>query len=499
MKRTVPRMKNLEFDAPVNQDYFSAKFPISDGICPDVGEESIFGRAIKECSLITQASNSLIITAGLAAVATALQGHINVELPTGKICPVSLNLLTCADSGERKSTVEKLLNKGVKNYQIKNEESYRENFKKYKILIEMHDLKTKKIKKKLYLGSDREVDEGFNELLEHEKHKPEMPKSSNSIYEDSTVEALMSGLKNDSPNAYLGSSEGGVLINMLSESTTPYLNTIWSGDDVYVARKTTDSYTLCDVRLTTHIMIQPQTFMRFMHKSQSAVRVNGFLSRFLVCFPTPVSGYRQTSGIKFGEEFINIFHQKVEGFLDKIPPSRQLVVFSDEAKDIWLKIYNDIESKMAPGAIYANAKDHASKLAENIARVAALIHYFEQPFDSKISFEALNLSIKLVSFYSSHFMNYFCPPPKDVVLGNELLFWLNTLKNSGTRYVKKNYVLQFGPVMLRKSDSLNIAIGYLMSKGVIQIFDNKRTKIVDLCPLLPFDQKKFDIDIKFLW
>ncbi|MEL4255845.1 YfjI family protein [Shewanella xiamenensis] len=499
MKRIPPRMKNLEFDAQINSNVFNATFPISDGTCPDIGEETILGRAIKECSLITQASNSLIISAGLSAVATALQGHINVELPTGKICPVSLNLLTCADSGERKSTVEKTLNKGVKNFQLKHEESYRENLKKYEIFKGIHDIKTRKIKKKLCAGPVGGVDEGFNELLEHEKQKPEMPKSSNIIYEDSTLEALMSGLKNDSPNAYLGSSEGGVLINMLSESTTPYLNSIWSGDDVYVARKTTDSYILSDVRLTTHIMIQTQTFLRFMQKSQGAVRDNGYLCRFLVCFPTPVSGYRQTSGIKFGEKFIKIFHEKIEDFLNKIPPSRHLVEFSDEAKDIWLKIYNDIESKMSPGGVYDNAKDHASKLAENIARVAALIHYFEHAFDSKISVDALNLAVNLVSYYSLHFMNCFCPPPKEVVLGNYLLFFLNTLNKKGTRYVRKNYVLQFGPVSLRKRDSLNMAIGNLMSKGVISVYEYKKTNIIDLLPLCSFNQEKFDIDINLSW
>lgn len=498
MNHFVKRMKDLEIDAPINQNVFNATFPVSDGTCPDVGEETLLGRAIKECSLITQASNPLIISTALSAVATALQGHINVELPTGKICPASLNLLTCADSGERKSTVDKLLNEGVRNFQIKHEKSYREKLKKYEIFKGIHDVKTRKIKNKLYRGPGDGVDELLNELLEHEEQKPEMPKSPIIIYEDSTIEALMSGLKNDSPNAYLGSSEGGVLINSSLMSSTPVLNAIWSGDDVSVARKTTDSFTLLDVRLTTHIMIQTQPFMRFTQKSQGAVRDNGYLSRFLVCFPMPVSGYRQTSGIKFEKEFINIFHQKIEGFLDEIPSSRHLVEFSDEAKDIWLKTYNDIEIKMAPGALYANVKDHASKLAENIARVAALIHYFEHSFDSKISVEALNLAVNLVSYYSWFFLMFFCPPPIDFVLENDLLLWLNNCKNRGVRYVKKNHVLQYGPVNLRNKEGLNIAIGNLMLKGIILVHDYKKTKIIDMWPLLPFNQEKFSFDINFL-
>jgi len=498
MKRIPPRMKNLEFNEPINHFFSNVTFPISNGICPDIDEETILGRTIKECSLITQASNPLIISTALSAVAIALQGHINVELPIGKICPVSLNLLTCADSGERKSTVEKLLNRGVRNFQLKQENSYRESLIKYEFLKEIHDIKIRKIKKKLCRGTEVDVDEQLNELLKHEGQKPEMPKSPIIIYEDTTTEALMTGLKNDSPNAYLGSSEGGVLINSALMSSTPVLNAIWSGDDVSVARKTTDSFTLLDVRLTTHIMIQTQPFMRFVQKSQGAVRDNGYLSRFLVCFPTPVSGYRQTSGIRFEEEFINIFHQKIEGFLDEIPSSRHLVEFSDEAKDIWLKIYNDIEIKMAPGAIYANAKDHASKLAENIARVAALIHYFEHPFDSKISVEALRMAVNLVSYYSLFFMMFFCPPPLDVVLANDLSLWLNTFKNKGVRYIKKNYVLQFGPVNLRRREGLNIAIGSLISRGAILIHDYKKTKVIDLWPLMPFNQEMFDFNINFL-
>lgn len=161
-----------------------------------------------------------------------------------------------------------------------------------------------------------EINDPLQELIEHEAKQPQRPKAFRIIYEDSTLEALTFGLKNDSPYAYLGSSEGGVLMNSALMSNTPVLNAIWSGDDVTVTRKTTDSYTLSGVRLTTHIMIQPQALKRFMDKSQNVVRGNGFLSRFLVCFPMPLSGGRKTNGIRYEKEFINQFNQRIEELLE---------------------------------------------------------------------------------------------------------------------------------------------------------------------------------------
>lgn len=293
-------------------------FTVSNGVCPQIGKGTLLGNTIVETCLITQAAYPLIVSTALTAISTALQGHINVELPTGKICPISLNLLTCADSGERKSTVENQLMEGIKNHQKKRELTCKEQLIKYEILRDVHDAKTKSLKRKLLRnsGAEIEVNNLLKELVENEAKQPQRPKASRILYEDSTIEALTFGLKNDSPNAFLGSSEGGVLMNSALMSNTPMLNSIWSGDDVTVVRKTTDSYTLSGVRLTTHIMIQPQALKRFMDKSQDVVRGNGYLSRFLVCFPMPLSGGRRTSGIRYEKEFINQFNQRIEQLLE---------------------------------------------------------------------------------------------------------------------------------------------------------------------------------------
>lgn len=174
---------------------------------------------------------------------------------------------------------------------------------------------------------------------------------------------------------------------------------------------------------------------------------------------------------------------------------RIIVEFSDEGKERWFDISNDIELKMAPGGIYENARDHASKLGEIIARTAANIHYFDHPFDSKISVESLKTAIDLVSYYSFHFLSNFCPPPMEVILGQKLALWLSSYHERGTRYIRKNKVLQFGPPMLRKSKNLNDALNELLSNRLIDIFDYNTTVVIDLYPGVPFDRIIFERDM----
>lgn len=174
---------------------------------------------------------------------------------------------------------------------------------------------------------------------------------------------------------------------------------------------------------------------------------------------------------------------------------RRKVTFSDEAADLWLDISNDIESKMAPGQIYENARDHASKLAEIIARTAANIHYFEHHFESKISVESLRSAIDLVSYYSFDFLNNFCPPPMEVILGEKLAVWLSSYRDRGFRYIKKNKILQYGPPALRKSKNLNDALNNILLDVIVAVYDYNSIVVVDLYPGVPYDGIIFNRDM----
>lgn len=475
-------------------------FPESNDLFPFLGRGSLISEAFHEARLLTQASEGMLIMTQITAISTALQGNINVEIPTGKISPVSIMALTIADSGERKSSVENIFTKGIKDFQKKQEEVYKTQLARYSVCLEIHKEKTVQIKKEMKLRDTNQYELEINELIEHNNAKPIKPKFPKLIYEDSTSEALLIGLKENLPNAFIGSSEGGVLLNSRVMSKTASINAIWSGDDVTVNRKVSESFTLNEVRLSAHIMTQFSALDRFIKKSKDDVRGNGFLSRFLVCSPAPTCGYRQTNGFNHSNKAIQAFNQKLHDLLKislelEAYTDRETVVFCAEAKDIWLDIYNDIESKMAPNGMYELVKDHASKLPENIARLAAVIHYFDNPLDTEISTNSLWLSINLVSYFSSHFRRVFSPPPKHVIDAINLEHWLHPYRNSGVRYLRKNYLLQYGPNSIRKKLHLELALNHLkLDTSLAEIIVGK-TKVIDLFNSYTFDMDKLSQDM----
>ena len=65
--------------------------------------------AVLEVQANLQAPDALIAGSFLTAMSSACQSDVEVELPTGQVRPVCLNILTIADSGERKTTTDSVV------------------------------------------------------------------------------------------------------------------------------------------------------------------------------------------------------------------------------------------------------------------------------------------------------------------------------------------------------------------------------------------------------
>ncbi|ASN99431.1 DUF3987 domain-containing protein [Escherichia coli] len=70
------------------------------------------------------------------------------------------------------------------------------------------------------------------------------------------------------------------------------------------------------------------------------------------------------------------FLTKVEANPSVCENNRICLRFSAEAERHWIEFYNQVESEMRMIGLLYDFKDYASKMAENMARLAALLHYF---------------------------------------------------------------------------------------------------------------------------
>lgn len=466
-------------------------FPISDGSFPNLSAAPLMRDAFFETFESVQAPYSMIALVQLSTISAALQGAVNVSLPINKICPPSILAITIAESGERKSTVESQYMEGLKAVQKELLIEYRSILNKYKIEKEIHDEETVRLRRRLSKEKDDESYElALNELQAHRDAEPIKPRTPKFLYEDITKEALLLGLYENLPNAFLGSDEGGVLFKSSIMRNSPVINSLWSGGDVNIDRKTLESFVVSDARLTIHIMTQWSALQDFLGRSKDDLRGNGFFARAIVTNPISLCGYRQVSGYEYSKKATEKFNDRIKQLLLNAIAmedyrNRITVTFSNEAKNVWLDIANDIETKMAPGGMYEYAKDHASKVPENIARVAALIHCFEHPDDFEISVESLWLAVELLSYFSRDFLRVFCPPPKYVLDAQELFEWLKPFIDSGIRYMRKNYILQYGPKCTRKKSDLQAALDYLKQSYPMAEIMKGKTRVIDFFYSLP--------------
>ena len=99
--------------------------------------------AILEINTNLKAPAAIIASSALGVLSLACQGLIDVLLPHGQVKPVSLFLITIADSGERKTSCDQLFTKPIRDFDDKSNEIHETAMQEYEAEIFAWELKSK--------------------------------------------------------------------------------------------------------------------------------------------------------------------------------------------------------------------------------------------------------------------------------------------------------------------------------------------------------------------
>ncbi|MFC5698375.1 YfjI family protein [Pseudomonas sp. GCM10022186] len=452
---------------------------------------SLLRQAVDEVENNIQAPKPLILFGALTAISVATQGVFDVQKPNGQVVPVSLMLLSIADSGERKSTVENAFLNAIREFQSARDAEYQEACAKWFVDMKLWSATERRLLKRIEKQAldDSELDEVRECLLDHEKHKPKKPRQMKLIYEDVTPESLFYNLHKDFSAAGLISGEGGGILNGPAMRDIYKMNSIWGGEAIDVSRKSVESFSLEGARLTTAIMVQDAVFRKYLDRSGCISRGSGLWARFLVCRPNTTQGKRfianGTISWVHRESFNERLRQLLLLNLDALPEreyERSVIRFSPEACERWLRVFNTIEEEISEGGRFCEMRDYASKLAENIARVAALIHVFEGEGEY-VSLKVLDFAIDLCHWCSDEFYLIFVPPkplPEEVQDAIELDKWLHRFRHKRIDWIPKNYIRKFGPNKLRQKARLDRALEELFLDDRIRFFEVDKESRIEL-------------------
>lgn len=458
--------------------------------------------AVIEFSKHAKAPIPLICSSALATVSLVTQAYINIRRDGTLENPVSLYMLTIADSGERKSTCDKHFMKVVRDYDDTQESLFKSDLDNYRADLEAWESKRAGIKSKIQelsrKGSDSRPFE--NDLRIIEKDKPQSPRIPRLVYGDATPEALAFDLATKWPSGGVMSSEGAAILGghaMNPDSlmrSLGQLNIIWDGGELPISRRTSESYKVRDVRLTIGLMVQEVTLREFYNKAGKLSRGTGFLARFLVGWPDSTQGSRFYTEPPTSWPARDGFNSRLSAILNQIPPINEqgrlepkIATFSQEAKSYWKAFYDDIEAGLGIGGELRDVRDVAAKTADNAARLAAIFQFFENG-TLVIGLEAIESGCEIAAWHLNEARRFF----GEIALPDELAeiirfdAWLvGFSQKKQLASISATDIMQCAtPAKFRKKEVLAKALELLGEKNRLRVKSEGRGKVVEINPQL---------------
>ena len=269
-----------------------------------------------------------------------------------------------------------------------------------------------------------------------------------------------------------------------------------------ISRRTTDSFTVTGARVSMGLAVQPAIIRKYHEQNGESARGSGFFARFLLAHPESTIGTRfitveEARKIAVNLPQLHLFYTKLHSLLEQQYingkggkfedlPALQL---SDDALTHWVKYHNDIEAEMQAGGDMEEARDIASKSADNAARLAGLFHLFGggDALDH-ISGKIMRAACQLASWYLYEARRFFgeVALPTEELEVIKLDEWIITqCKAAGDSSISKSQILQrVTPTSLRKADKLNKTLDTLARANHIRLAKEGKTTIVEVNPAL---------------
>ncbi|ACQ92791.1 CP4-57 prophage; hypothetical protein [Tolumonas auensis DSM 9187] len=467
--------------------------------CPVNGLPPIFSNAIYETANQTKAPLDMVANLAIGVVSLVCQNKVNVCRMEGLISPCSVFVMSVGDSGERKTGTENKLMEPIQEMENMLLDAYKKELAIFDAKKFAWEQKKKIIASKIKkaINSNEKHDHLTKELEELFIEKPVIPKRKKMKFNDATPAAIKHYLGEHNKSIGIMSDEGGTILNAKIVDDLSFLNKLWDGSDYSTERKTIPSHHITGARLTMSILVQSSVLNAYLIRQGENARGSGFLARFLFCYPPSTQGTRYITNPVTSTEHLQVFHERMKSILheDKDPITLNL---DHEAKKCWIDYFNEIESQLLPDGYLYHFRDYASKVADNAARIAALIHYFIGN-DGDISRQVMTSAIHLSRWYLNEYIRVFSVPNEEQSMqleSNELFLWINNFcMTNRITYFKKNHLLQYGPNRFREKRRLDFLLNILCQQNRIWLWNAHKTNYIGIGqnPNIPYIQSGFTI------
>lgn len=432
--------------------------------------------AVEGVQDITQAPAGIAAQSALAVASLAVQGFGDVETLGGDT-PLSLFCLTIAELGERKSSCDRLLMRGVRDHEREMAAEYKDAFAEFETSREIWAGKRKRMLAEA-AGADKMKATGAEADLRALGPEPRPPLFPNVTAQEPTFEGLLKLFQIGRPSLGLFSDEAGAFIGghaMNSDNrlkTIAGLSQLWNGDKVNRIRSGDGATEYPGRRLAMHLMAQPIAARPLMADPQASGQ--GFLARFLITEPPSLIGTRLRRGHDLeSEAAVVAFTSRLAQILatpmptgdnpQELAPLR--LPLSKPAKELLWQFYMAVEAAQASGGMMEHVRAYASKAAEQAARIAGVLTLWADLDAPEVTVEAMGWGVTLAQFYLGEARRLAAAGlvSEETAKAERLRQWL--VESWAHDDVVPSDILKHGPNALRERKALSGPLSMLVNAG----------------------------------
>ena len=452
----------------------SAPYPVA-----ALGDE--LAATVNAAVAIVQVPDAMAAQSVLSVLALAAQAHIDVSLPTGSTSPVSLNLLSVGGSGDRKSTLDKLLGWPIDAREKALGERFKIDAANYGNEKEAWDAARTRAK-----GGKIEGRDAIADALQSCGSEPAPPRRPIITAPDPTVEGMHKLFDVGQPSMGLFSDEGGSFIGgfgMTKEreiATAAQLSKLWDGATIKRVRGGDGASMLRGRRMSMHLMLQPKLAAGWL--ANSGLRDQGLFSRLLIVAPDTLAGKRFHRDVPDADHAtVRRFQHRVLSLLELPAPVSEddtaaldprKVGMTPKAKAAFWSFYDKIEAHVGPGGRLEPVRSLANKIGEHAARLAAVLAIYRNPDVSELTEHDLAPGIALALWYLEEALRLADAGTvsDEVAHAEELLAWLRDkwpaiCAANPSNFVSLPDIYQRGPNAIREKATAAAIVAVLVDHG----------------------------------
>lgn len=367
------------------------------------------GKAVTEAVItITQAPPALCAQSCLAALSMIASGRVDVQTLYGETRPCTLNLKSIAKSGERKSTVDGMFLRGIRQFEEELRYAHRVQFAKH---------------------------------MEKDEPRGAPPLTGSLFIEDPTYEGLLRILGENRGYAGLFNADAADFIKgagMSDDNKLKFaagLSRLWDGSPIVRARQGGGETFINRKRVSVHLQFQPAVAAGFI--DDRLLDGQGFFARALISWPTSTMGarpFRHATAAAQADiaKFAAWSYQMLLPAPDYLSGSRndldpRILKLSPKAADSWIRFHDEVESQIGSAGRYAAIEAFAAKAAEHALRLAGVLTWSIDQHATEIKPETIDQGITLARYYIGEMLRLRTAGAADPRAGElgRLLAWIS--------------------------------------------------------------------------